>query len=90
MHKGTDNAESTDAQDTENACKIATDQRIQKIKYREYTRDREEEYTENRECRIHKIQRIPYTRKYWRELNLAVGLLIAIAKILADLNLAVR
>ena len=49
MHKGTDNAEGTDAQDTENACKIATDQRIQKIKYREYTRDREEEYTENRE-----------------------------------------
>ena len=33
---------------------------------------------------------IPYSRKYWRELNLAVGPQIAIAKILADLNLAVR
>ena len=33
---------------------------------------------------------LPYSRKYWRELNLAVGLQIAIAKILADLNLAVR
>ena len=32
---------------------------------------------------------IPYSRKYWRELNLAVGPQIAIAKILADLNLAV-
>ena len=30
-----------------------------------------------------------YSRKYWRELNLAVGPKIAIAKILADLNLAV-
>ena len=29
-----------------------------------------------------------YNRKYWRELNLAVGPQIAIAKILADLNLA--
>ena len=33
---------------------------------------------------------IPYSRKYWRELNLAVGSPIAIANILADLNLAVR
>ena len=29
-------------------------------------------------------------RKYWRELNLAVEPKIAIARILADLNLAVR
>ena len=33
---------------------------------------------------------IPYSRKYLRELNLAVGPQIAIAKILVDLNLAVR
>jgi hypothetical protein len=33
---------------------------------------------------------IPYSRKYWRELNLAVEPKIAIARILADLNLAVR
>ena len=32
---------------------------------------------------------IPYSRKYWRELNLAVEPQIAIARILADLNLAV-
>ena len=31
---------------------------------------------------------IPYSRKYWRELN--VGPEIAIAKILVDLNLVVR
>ena len=31
-----------------------------------------------------------YSRKYWRELNLAVGSQIAIANVLADLNLAVR
>ena len=31
----------------------------------------------------------PYSRKYWRELNLAVDPKIAIARILADLNLAV-
>ena len=36
------------------------------------------------------IYGIPYSRKYWRELNLAVGPEIAIARILADLNLAVR
>ena len=30
-----------------------------------------------------------YSQKYWRELNLAVELKIAIARILADLNLAV-
>ena len=29
---------------------------------------------------------IPYSRKYWQELNLAVGPKIAIAKMLADLN----
>ena len=32
----------------------------------------------------------PYSRKYWRELNLAVWPKIAIGKILADLNLAAR
>ena len=30
---------------------------------------------------------IPYSQKYWQELNLAVGGKIAIAKVLADLNL---
>ena len=33
---------------------------------------------------------LPYSRKYWRELNLAVEPKIAIARILADLNLAFR
>ena len=33
---------------------------------------------------------IPYSRKYWRELNLAVGSQIAILNVLADLNLAVQ
>ena len=33
---------------------------------------------------------IPYSRKYWRALNLAVEPKIAIERILADLNLAVR
>ena len=37
---------------------------------------------------IHNII-IPYSRKYWRELNLAVEPKIAIARILADFNLAV-
>ena len=32
---------------------------------------------------------ILYSQKYWQKLNLAVGLQITIAKILADLNLAV-
>ena len=32
---------------------------------------------------------VPYSWKYWRELNLAVVSQIAIANILADLNLAV-
>ena len=32
---------------------------------------------------------IPYSRKYWRKLNLVVEPKIAIARILADLNLAV-
>ena len=35
-------------------------------------------------------QCIPYSRKYWRELNLAVEPKIAIARILVDLNLAIR
>ena len=33
---------------------------------------------------------LPYSQKYWRELNLAVGPKNAIVKILANLNLAVR
>ena len=33
---------------------------------------------------------LPYSWKYWRELNLAVEPKIAIARILVDLNLAVR
>ena len=33
---------------------------------------------------------ILYSRKYWQQLNLAVGPKIAIAKILADLNFSVR
>ena len=32
---------------------------------------------------------IPYSQKYWQELNLAVGSQIAIANALADLNLVV-
>ena len=32
---------------------------------------------------------VPYSQKYWRELNLAVDPKIAIARILVDLNLAV-
>ena len=32
---------------------------------------------------------VPYSRKYWRELNLVVGSQMAIAKVLADFNLAV-
>ena len=36
------------------------------------------------------LSNIPYSRKYWRELNLAVGSQMAIAKALADFNLAVR
>ena len=31
-----------------------------------------------------------YSRKYWQELNLAVGSQIAIANVLVDLNLAVQ
>ena len=31
-----------------------------------------------------------YRQKYWRELNLVVGPKIAIAKVLADLNLAAQ
>ena len=33
---------------------------------------------------------VPYRRKYWRELNLAVGSEIAVANVLVDLNLAVQ
>ena len=33
---------------------------------------------------------VSYSRKYWRELNLVVEPKIAIARILADLNLVVR
>ena len=33
---------------------------------------------------------LPYSWKYWRELNLVVEPKITIARILADLNLAVR
>ena len=33
---------------------------------------------------------IPYSRKYWWELNLVIGSQIAIAKVLADLNLVVQ
>ena len=33
---------------------------------------------------------VPYSRKYWRELNLAVGPQIAIANMLADVHLAVH
>ena len=33
---------------------------------------------------------LPYSRKYWRALNLAVEPKITIERILADLNLAVR
>ena len=33
---------------------------------------------------------VPYSQKYWRELNLVVGSQMAIAKVLADFNLAVR
>ena len=33
---------------------------------------------------------ILYSRKYWWELNLAVGSQMAIAKVLVDFNLAVR
>ena len=36
------------------------------------------------------LYKVPYSRKYWRELNLVVGSQIAIANVLADLNLAVR
>ena len=36
-----------------------------------------------------KVINVPYSWKYWRELNLAVGPNITIEKILAYLNLAV-
>ena len=41
-------------------------------------------------CHWLSITQLPYSRKYWRELNLAVEPKIAITRILADLNLAVR
>ena len=34
--------------------------------------------------------KLPYSRKYWRELNLVVEPKIAISRMLADLHLAVR
>ena len=37
-----------------------------------------------------RVNNMPYSRKYWRELNLVVEPKITIARILADLNLAVR
>ena len=37
----------------------------------------------------HGAKVIPYSWKYWRELNLAVGSQIAITNVLVDLNLAV-
>ena len=36
------------------------------------------------------VYKIPYSRKLWQELNLVVGPQIAIAKMLANLNLVVR
>ena len=39
---------------------------------------------------IARIIIIPYSQKYWQELNLAVEPKITIARILADLNLAVQ
>ena len=40
---------------------------------------------------MHRTQCIlPYSQKYWQKLNLAVEPKITIARILADLNLAVR
>ena len=42
------------------------------------------------DVRMYSIIHIPYSWKYWRELNSAVEPKIAIARILADLNLAVR
>ena len=36
------------------------------------------------------MMKIPYSRKYWREVNLAVEPKTAIARILADLNLAAQ
>ena len=37
-------------------------------------------------CRV----KIPYSRKYWRKLNLAVEPQIAITRVLVDFNLAVQ
>ena len=50
-------------------------------------------FTSTHECLAEtkiKLLVIPYSWKYWRGLNLAVELKIANARILADLNLAVR
>ena len=57
-----------------------------KHQWRETQRERERE----REREGEKFVSLPYSRKYWRELNLAVEPKIAIARILANLNLAVR
>ena len=40
-------------------------------------------------CSIHVHNILPYSWRYWWELNLVVGSQIAIANVLADLNLAV-
>ena len=39
--------------------------------------------------KINGYTHLSYSRKYWRELNLAVEPKVAIARILADLNLAI-
>ena len=36
------------------------------------------------------LQSLPYSRKYWWELNLAVGSKIDISNVLANLNLAIQ
>ena len=40
--------------------------------------------------RRREISKLSYSWKYWRKLNLAVESIIAIARILVDLNLALR
>ena len=46
--------------------------------------------TKSNKVNDHVSYEVLYGRKYWRELNLAVGSQITIANVLADLNLAVR
>ena len=45
---------------------------------------------ENSKCSGSQQYKLLYSQKYWWELNLAVGSQMAIAKALADFNLAVR